>query len=410
MIVKKTLQSAIRTLTIATALPVIFSGSAFALDGQAVAQRIQAYLVKQGSDITYKSVDTDGSTVVIRNLTTTLSASDAEKVNLGDLTLQDVSEEANGVYLIGNASLPDIEYFNEAEKAKLQVTGISMSNIRLPEANAPSSDLSQMFYYEAASVGSIHASSDGKEFFALKEIDYESSPIISEAPINMSVSVKSVDIDLKTISELEQAKATADSAGADIMHELGYDKIHGSYVSTGSWSPHTGDLTMDKNELNIANVGKLNLTFQLGGYDMKFVEGIEQAAKETAGDGDNEALPFALLGLIQQLSVSNISIRFDDDSLTSKLLDYYAKQQGSDAPALINQIKGMTPLMLGMLGVPEFAAEASSAIGTYLDNPKSIEISAQPATAQSMAVLIATATTDPTKLLSLLAVKLKANQ
>src|SRR5690606_30903350 len=117
----------------------------------------------------------------------------------------------------------------------------------------------------------------------------------------------------------------------------------------------------------------------------------------------------AALNLAQQLSVRNLTVRFDDNSLTQKLLEYYAKQQGSDAQMLGTQIKMLVPLMATQLKNPEFAQQLAAAADKYFSDPKSLTLTASPDQPVNFASIAATASLDPTKLIQLLKVSISAN-
>jgi hypothetical protein len=168
---------------------------------------------------------------------------------------------------------------------------------------------------------------------------------------------------------------------------------------------------MDKLAFDVADLGKFDTTLKLGGYDAKFIKALQEANKKINENKENsDVAGMAVLGLIQQLSISGMSFRYDDASLTPKLLEYYGKQQGISSEDMVNQIKGIAPLMVGYLGHADFAVQATTAINTYLDDPKSLTIAAKPDAPVSFALIAATATADPKKLIDLLAVKLTANQ
>ena len=68
----------------------------------------------------------------------------------------------------------------------------------------------------------------------------------------------------------------------------------------------------------------------------------KQLASQSEG-ADNSAQGMAMLGLLQQLSFNGASVRFDDDSLTGKVLDYVGKQQGMSGKDVANQAKAIVP-------------------------------------------------------------------
>jgi hypothetical protein len=52
-----------------------------------------------------------------------------------------------------------------------------------------------------------------------------------------------------------------------------------------------------------------------------------------------------MLGLMQQLTVNAAAVRFDDDSLTGKVLNYMAGQQGAQPADIANQAKAIVPFL-----------------------------------------------------------------
>ena len=60
------LKSGLRVLAATSAL-VVFAGSAYAVDGNAVAARLKAVYAEQGGTIEYGSVETNGSTVILKD-------------------------------------------------------------------------------------------------------------------------------------------------------------------------------------------------------------------------------------------------------------------------------------------------------------------------------------------------------
>jgi hypothetical protein len=118
-----------------------------------------------------------------------------------------------------------------------------------------------------------------------------------------------------------------------------------------------------------------------------------------------------MLGLMQQLTFNSASIRFDDDSFTSKAMDYAAKMQGVKASDLANQAKAILPFLLAQLNNPEFTTQVTQAVTAYLDDPQSIEIDAKPENPVPFALIMAGAMSGtPQDLIKTLAVSVTANE
>lgn len=409
MSVMKPLYTAARTLSVATALTVIFAGSAYALDGNDVAKRLQARFEEQGTKIAFGKVETDGTTVTLRDTKVTIPNSEIGELPVGDVVLKDVADNGKGAYTAESATFQD--FTKTEDKTKIDVKGIEISKIFLAADNEEDV-IAKMMAYQNFKIDSLTVAEDGQEMVSIKDIFGNSSAYTKGTPITYEFGAKSVDLDIEKMeavrkaSEAEEAEATPNP-----MLDLGYKQLKMSIASNGSFDLDKGDFVMDKLAFDVADLGKFDTTLKLGGYDAKFIKALQEANKKINENKENsDVAGMAVLGLIQQLSISGMSFRYDDASLTPKLLEYYGKQQGISSEDMVNQIKGIAPLMVGYLGHADFAVQATTAINTYLDDPKSLTIAAKPDAPVSFALIAATATADPKKLIDLLAVKLTANQ
>ncbi|MCF7645818.1 hypothetical protein KQ944_05685 [Bacillus subtilis] len=409
MPVMKPLYTAARTLSVATALTVIFAGSAYALDGNDVAKRLQARFEEQGTKIAFGKVETDGTTVTLRDTKVTVPNSEIGELPVGDIVLKDVAEDGKGAYTAETATFQD--FSKTEDKTKIDVKGIEIGKIYLAADNEEDV-IAKMMAYQTFKVDSLVVAEDGQEMANIKDISAKSSAYTKGTPMTYEFGVKSIDLDIEKMEEIrKKSEAEAGETTPNPMLDLGYKQLKMAITSTGSWEPEKGDLVMDKMEFDVADLGKFDTTLKLGGYDTKFIKAIQEANKKLADSGENnDAATMAMLGLMQQLSIGGISFRYDDASLTPKLLEYYGKQQGISSEDMVNQIKGIAPLMVGYLGHADFAIQATTALNTYLDDPKSLTIAAKPDAPVSFALIAATATADPKKIIDLLAVKLTANQ
>ena len=126
---------------------------------------------------------------------------------------------------------------------------------------------------------------------------------------------------------------------------------------------------------------------------------------------DSSAQGLAMLGLMQQLTFHTASIRWDDDGLTNKVLEFVGKQQGMSAADVANQAKAVVPFLLAQLNNPELTAQVTEAINTYFADPKSLEISAEPASPVPFALIMAGAMSpSPQDLVKTLAIAVSANE
>jgi len=204
-----------------------------------------------------------------------------------------------------------------------------------------------------------------------------------------------------------------DPKSKEAIDALGYQQISGNFALAGSWQPSDGKMELSKYDITVDNAGTLGLTFSLGGYTTDFIKSLQAMQKKMAEQpegADNSAQGMAMLGLLQQLSFNSASIRFTDASLTNKVLEFAGKQQGMSAKDIANQAKAIVPFGMSQLNNPELTAQVSAAVGKFLDDPKSLEISAQPPSSVPFALIMAGAMSNPLDLPKTLGVTVKANE
>jgi hypothetical protein len=156
----------------------------------------------------------------------------------------------------------------------------------------------------------------------------------------------------------------------------------------------------------------MDISLKMSGYTPEFIRSLHAIRKKIAEAPQDQktAQSMALLGLFQQLSFGSATIRFDDDSLTGKIMDYVAAQQGTQRGDVANEAKAVLPFALAKLNNPDLTAAITKAVSTYLDDPKNLAIVAAPPNPVPLALIAAGAMGAPQQLPETLGVKVIANQ
>jgi hypothetical protein len=180
----------------------------------------------------------------------------------------------------------------------------------------------------------------------------------------------------------------------------------------GSWSPSDGRVTVDKYEVAVKNAGTLAIGLDMSGYTRSFLKSLHRIRKEMAAHPKkhDSAQGLVLLGLMLQLSFTSAKISFTDASLTGKVLDYLAAQQHMRREDIINQAKAILPFALAKMNNPEFSAKVTAAVSKFLDDPKSLTITAAPPAPLSLGILMAGAMASPKAIPEQLGITVTANQ
>jgi hypothetical protein len=397
----KPYRSALRRLGLTSALVLLSVASAHAVDTEAFGARLKAVVTQQGAEINWTGISEDGNQVVLSGVTIGAPGKPDEKVELGDVTLEDVTEE-NGGYKIGTLSLEDFSQTQDG--TTVSISGVSISGLSVPAEGADA--ISAMMMYQSADMASMSVKQGDAEVFALNALHFEITPPADGKPMEFSGAAESFTADL-TKTEDAQTKA--------VIEAMGYQNIKGSLELAGSWQPTDGRMALSQYDISVENAGTLGMTFDLGGYTPEFIKELQEMQKQMAANpgGDSSAQGMAMLGMMQKLTFHTASIRWDDDSLTQKIIDFAAQSSGQKPEDLVNQAKATVPMMMAMGGISDadFVKQVTDAVNAYLTEPKSIEISAEPEQPVPFAMIMAGGMSGaPQELLKTLAVSVSANE
>lgn len=391
----------LRTMLASAAFVGLAAAPAFALDGADLVAKFNAAAAQNGTTITYDGADVDGDTVTLTNVTVKTVTETDKDVKIGEVTLEGVEEYDDGSYYVETVSLPDID-LSETE-GSLSVKDIVFGGLSIP-ANPAGGTIDDMLLYESASTGPITVTTKGKQVFALESIEANLNRQENDTGFDFDATLKAMKADL---SDVEDAKAK------DAIQKLGLTSVAGDMTMKGSWEIASGKIALDEYALDFANIGKLNLTFSISGYTLEFIKAIQEAMKAQEANPNkeeaNQALGLSMMGLMQQLTFNDASIRFDDASITKRVLDYLGKEQGTTGDQLAQSLKGLVPIMMAQLNVPELQNQVSAAANAYLDAPKSLTIAAKPEKPVPFPMIIGAAMGAPNTVPSVLGVKVSAN-
>jgi hypothetical protein len=383
------------TFALSTSAMIVASVSAHAeIDAKKVTDAVIAQMAGSGAQMMVASSELQGSNIVIKGAS--IKFAGVEKpVDLGDMTLESVAEDGAG-YVVGKFAFPAFDK-TEGDNA-FSFGGASLNNVKI--AGADETDpIKKMFFYEGATIGPLKVSYKGKEAFRMDGGSFTISPYKAGEKLDMSGSFTGLRGDFT---------ASEDPKALETMTALGYPQLEGKLDVTGSWNPADGRMAITE-IFDIKDAGKFAFNFDISGYTVKFVQDM-QAMNKTLEGKDDSAKGLAMMGVMQQLSLNSISMRFDDGSFTNRIIDFAAKQQNKPREEIVTQAKGVAPLIAMQLQDPDLAQKVSTAVASYLDAPKNIEIKAAPSAPISIAVLAATGAASPQALIKQLGLVVTANQ
>ena len=372
--------------------------AAHALEATEIADQVRSTFIAQGFTPSWTGVEGTSSRMTLKNVTIAV-ASESENLPLGDIEISDATKDGDTI-VVGTMSMPRFVY--AAEGVNLNIQNMSVSGLRLtPEES--DDELAGIAFYEAARMDSLVAMMDGSELVSMRDVTMSATRPDGDRPMNFSGLARSIVIDLGAVEDPQAAMAT---------QALGFDKINGSFTLTGTWSPQDGRLAIEKYDISVEEAGTLGFTFDISGYTPAFLKALRevQARMAEASEEEQAMQGMAMLGLMQQLNLHGAKLRFDDNTLTQKVLAFVAAQQGAQPADIANQAKAILPFAMMQLNNPQLTAEVSAAVNAFLDNPESLEISIEPENPIPVALVAAGAMTAPQALPQQLGLRVRANR
>lgn len=359
--------TALRSLAFSAILLAFSFNQAAAQEASAVAERLKALGAKQGVELGWSNVTGDASSMVIEGLTVK-AAGETNAFPLGNVTLTGITEE-NGGYRVATTTTAPIN--STSEGITFELSEIVVTGLRIP-AEDSDDPLAALSFYESASMASGAVKMADKTVFSMTDVSAEITPPADGKAMDFTAGIASFTGDLSGITD-PQTKAVVDA--------FGYQTVNGSYRSAGSWNLTDGRLNVAQNDITVENAGTFAFKFDFSGYTLDFIKQMQEIQKKMAAQPEgesNSAAEMEMLGLAQQLTLNGATIRFDDASLTGKILDFVAQQQGQKREDVVNLAKAGLPFALMQMQLPELATAIAPAVNTFLDDPKSIEIKAAP--------------------------------
>lgn len=383
---------------------------AMALDAQTFVDRIAAVYKIGGYDIEFGAATLDGDTITVDGAKVTLAGMEGETWNIDTtLTFTGVADTENGGFTADKLTIPDVDTeFSEDPVGHVSLVDIVASDLYLP----PADQVNVTALLESVgsfTTGPLKVTRDGADFLsvdsieAINEFSYDDADALSN--INSSFSVKGIWADLQAVSE-EDAEA-----GATIQ-ALGLTEINGDITQNMTWSMADGHIVIEDFLFDFADIGAINFRADIAGFTPAVLEKIYAMQASSAGAASDEAQAQQMMvgmELLQALTLTSSSLRYDDAGLAPKLLDMFAAQSGADRASFVEGLKAMVPQLVGQAGIPALTNMVVPAANAFLDDPKSFEVAVRPATPTTLLVLSAAAA-NPAGLISALGLAVTANQ
>jgi hypothetical protein len=354
---------------------------------------------------TYQSLTTesDGS-IVIDGLTATVPTPGDPSANMsfvvGKIKLSGITDKGNGLYEVAAASSSDAKIDIGSTEASFTIT-VPQSSVEywyvktLGDNPTPSDVLrANLNIAKKISAGTMTLAAGGQTFSADGyQMTWEGDPVTGAGK---------TDFKITNIAIPETAIAALDPSGT--LKKLGYTSLSFDVGGNGDV-----DIRSEKIGFNVdifyagKDMGTLKVGAGVGEIPMALI-GELQKLQTTAQPDPNVIMP-----LVQGIQLSRVALRFEDQSITKKVLPMLAAMQGMDEATMVANTGAMLQLGLAELKNPAFTQKAVEAVNAYLKDPRSLTILAKPAQPVSVMQLMSLDPANPGAAIDQLGVTISAN-
>jgi hypothetical protein len=203
------------------------------------------------------------------------------------------------------------------------------------------------------------------------------------SPTDFTGHLVSLKVPLESIEEDQRA----------VVQALGYNQpFEINMTIDGGYQTASDTLDFRSFVIDTTNVGKITIGGKFPGIPLSKLENPDQASSVAA-----------------TAKLESFSFRFDNAGIVEKLLDMQAKQSGLSKEDFVAQITGGLPFMLNFIGNEAFQKKVADAATAFLNDPKSITISAKPASAVGFTQIMGAGQSAPQTLPDLLGADIQAN-
>jgi hypothetical protein len=190
-----------------------------------------------------------------------------------------------------------------------------------------------------------------------------------------------------------------------MLKQLGYSSLSIDLSGNGRMDVVDDRYDVDLNfGITSRDMGTLKFGFTKAGISKVLMAEMQKAQAE-----HREPDLAALMPEIQSITVGGAAIRFEDQSITKKVLPMIAAMQGMDEATFVNMAGPMLQMGLMQLQSPALAEQATKAVNSFLKEPKSLTIEAKPATPVTVAEMMGMDPAAPAAIIDRLGVGVSAN-
>ncbi len=327
------------------------TGQACAADADAIAKALVAAFEANGkAQASYADASAEGDDVTIKALKVT---GGGNMLTVPEVVIKGAAPRDKGGFTAKSMTV-DAGTLTTTEPSTIKWETAEIENPLVPspeEIKAKAHDITPLTKVTISKIdlsgSSLAAPIVVDEFGASVAVDPDGSPK------SFTTSIDGIRIPPELFSDPQQTA---------ILSALGYNNgFNLSIAVDGSYEHATNTVTLRSFTIDTTDVGKLAIDGKFSGVPLSSLSD-SGAAHEIQTKGKLESF----------------HLRFDNAGIVERVLDMQAKQAGMQRADIVSQFTGTLPLLLNPIGNEVFQGKITNAVTAFLNDPKSITLSAAP--------------------------------
>jgi hypothetical protein len=397
-----------RTLALAALLSLGGPLTAHALDANEMANRYKALAEANGAQVEFQSVEQKGEDgFEIRGISFK-SGGMRQTLKLEFLSAQGVQEGNGNSLKADSIAIGPISMEGPGDDGKVMALRIDGGEGQGIYYADPADENAPLIGYPQSSVrlGEISFAVEGKTVLRSDGLQVTAVQDAAGTTLETFFAMSPMEIDLSLVED-PTAKAR--------LAQLGIEAVKLGVSLSALWDMNSGRMEISNYSFDFTDIGRLNLDIVIDGYTQELAKKLRgMGARAQAAEKQNaeaqQAAGAEMMTALGDLKLVSAGLEFRDASITGKVMEMQAAAMGSSKEELAMMLPMMAVGMTQALQNPAFSEMVAAALGAFFANPGTIRIEAKPAEPVPFTDLVGAGLAHPQGLITILDVKVRANQ
>lgn len=377
-----------------TALCLPQSSFAFEATNNPVADAVLAAIEAGGAkNAAVEDVAVSGNQIILHGVTADYPDKGKNAgMSAGSLALSDASVAPDGSVSAAALAATDVKYVSDEDTVEFAAAAVT--NLRIPspeEIQDPAKALNKEPAYRRLEITGINIQSEDEAAVPVERLTSSFDPTGTDGSLKASFTVEKIAIDPESVK---------DDDFRERMKALGYDSVQIDVKADAEWSASEGRAQLHDFEISGQDMGALHVSGTVLGVTPEVIEKLGGAQDDFG----------KTMEILQQLSIADLRLHFENESVVERVLDQQAKEADTDRAGLVDQLSSSLPGILSLIRNPAFQEKVETAVTTFLRDPGSLTAAAHPAQPVPVAQIVGTAMIAPQTIPDVLSVEITANQ